>query len=173
MQVADCYIHVKYRPVRSPDFRELSDTLLKAAIEHAQTVTRARELDFTLDEGSLFHRLVLWGHLFAFDIGVLSHYHDLTESISDMVHQGEAFSNSAIDEFHQITHTTQKQVIYKRTSSRDMNRLYRIVDNLDRVSRGNVPRSELARRSDDVQLSRCPTHGSRGWLNRRSGRFWM
>ena len=144
MQVANSYIHIKYRRLYPSEFESLSESLLSIATELAQNVKRGRELDFTFEEGTLLQRIVLIGGLALGTLDVLSRYHDLRESIIDMVQDGETFGNSVIKEFHQLTNTTPSRDIYKRTSSRDMNRLQRIISSFDRVASSNIGPSELA-----------------------------
>jgi len=43
MQVADCYIHVKYRRLHPGEFESLSEYLLTVATELSQNVKRGRE----------------------------------------------------------------------------------------------------------------------------------
>jgi hypothetical protein len=64
--------------------------------------------------------------------------------VIDMVHDGEEFSNYAIKNFHELTDTKPNDEIYRRTSSRDMNRLRRIIDRFDQAIDGNVPSSDLS-----------------------------
>jgi hypothetical protein len=150
MQVADCYIHVKYRELRLGEFESLSDKLYEVATELAPIVKRAHDLDFTFEEGSLIQRILLVGTLISSSLDAASHYHDLRESIIEMVHDGETFSEYATKRFHELTNTTPSQDIYKRTSSRDMNRLHRIVSNFDRAAGGNISPTELLHARSDV-----------------------
>jgi hypothetical protein len=151
MQVAECYIHVKYsRDLTPTEFNSLSERLFVAATELAETIERAQRLDFTFEEGTLWQRILLWGSLTLNALDFLSHYHDLRESVADLVHQGEQFSDYAIKEFHQITNTKPKDNIYKRISSRDMNRLRRIITNFDRASERIISSSELPHVRNEV-----------------------
>jgi hypothetical protein len=135
MQVADCYIHVKYRTLRLREFQILSERLLHYATDlMREVIPRGRDLDFTFEEGTLFHRLVVMGGLLIGTTDVISKYRDLKESIIEMVHDGEEFSDKAIREFRELTGANSDQDIYKRTSSRDMNRLSRIVSNIDQAA---------------------------------------
>jgi hypothetical protein len=145
MQVADCYIHVQYQRLHREEFDELSERLLREATALSEIVKRGTNLDFTFEEGTLFQRILLIGTLTMSTLDFASHYHDLRESVADMVHDGETFSNYAIKKFHEITGTSPKQDIYKRTSSRDMNRLRRIIHSFDQAAGGNIPRFELSR----------------------------
>ena len=81
--------------------------------------------------------------------GVLS-YHGLLKSIKDIIHDGETFSNFLINRFHRITHTTPADHIYKRTTSRDMNRMRRIIVSFDEAAKGPLPRSELVRARSQI-----------------------
>ncbi len=144
MQVADCYIHVQYRRLHREEFDELSERLLREATALAGNVKRGKDLDFTFEEGTLFQRILLIGTLAMTTLDVMSHYHDLRESVIDMVHDGETFSNAAIERFHQLTHTNTTKDIYKRISSRDMNRLRRIISSFDHAASGNISPSFIA-----------------------------
>ena len=143
MQVADCYIRVKYRRLSEEEFNGLSERLFNMATGLAEGFERGQELDFTFGEGTIWMRLLLLGNLMVTGLDFASHYHDLRESVKDMVHDGEQVSDYAIHKFHEITNTKRKDDIYKRTSSRDMNRLRRIITRFDQASGGNIPRSEL------------------------------
>jgi hypothetical protein len=144
MQVADCYIHVRYRRLEPGEFETLSEQLSEVATEVARTVKRAQELDFTFEEGSLIQRILLVGTFLFSALDAASHYHDLRESVNDAVHDEKTLSDIAIRKFHQITHTKPSQEIYKRTSSRDINRLHRIVSSFDKIAVGNVSRKEAS-----------------------------
>jgi hypothetical protein len=150
MQVADCYIHVKYRRLRLGEFESLSEQLYGVATDLARNVRRARDLDFTFEEGSLIQRILLAGTFLAASLDAVSHYHDLRESIIEIVHDGETFSDYAIKRFHELTNTTPNQDIYKRTSSRDMNRLHRIVSNFDQAASGNISPTGLLHARSEV-----------------------
>jgi hypothetical protein len=143
MQVADCYIHVEYRNLTRDEFSYFSEHLFRIATNLASNVKRGQELDFTFEEGTLIQRILLAGTLMMSTLDFVSHYHDLRQSVIDMVHDGETFSQKAIEEFHHFTKTTPHNDIYTRTSSRDMNRLSRIVEGFDRAVDGDIPRSEL------------------------------
>jgi hypothetical protein len=150
MQIADCYIHVQYRRLRPGEFESLSEQLYEVATDLARNVRRARDLDFTFEEGSLIQRILLAGTLVATSLDAVSHYHDLRESIIDIVHDGQTFSEYAIKKFHELTKTTPSQDIYKRTSSRDMNRLHRIVFNFDQAASGNLSPTGLLHARSEV-----------------------
>ena len=150
MQVADCYIHVRYRRLEPREFERLSNELFEVATDLARTVRRAHDLDFTFEEGSLIQRILLAGTFLFTGLDAASHYHDLRESIVEMVHDGETFSDYAIKRFHELTNTTPKQEVYKRTTSRDMNRLHRIVSNFDKAARGNMSRTGLLHARSEV-----------------------
>jgi hypothetical protein len=144
MHVADCYIHVRYGELAPREFDALSEVLLRYATRlAARSVPRGRELEFTLEEGSLFHRIVVIGGLLLGTGDVLSKYHDLKESVIEMVHDGEEFSDKAIKEFRQLTGAKPDHDIYKRTTSRDMNRLTRIVSSFDVASTKRLNPDEL------------------------------
>lgn len=144
MQVADCYIHVRYQRLSRDEFDELSKRLLDEARNLAAIVRRGRDMDYTFEEGTLFQRIVLVGSLGLSTLTLMSQYHNLRLSVQEMVQDGEAFSNYAIGRFHKLTDTAADQEIYKRTTSRDMNRLRRIVSNFDAISEGHVPQRELS-----------------------------
>jgi hypothetical protein len=150
MQVADCYIHVPYRRLRPGEFDILSDELYQVATDLARTVKRAHDLDFTFEEGSLIQRILLVGTFLLTSLDTASHYHDLRESVIDAVHDEKALSHIAIEKFHQITHTRPGQEIYKRTTSRDINRLHRIVSGFDKVAAGGISHKELVHIRADV-----------------------
>lgn len=150
MQVADCYIHIKYRRLRPGEFEILSEQLYGVATSLAQTVRRGHDLYYTFEEGTLFQRIVMVGGLLLGTAEVLSHYHDLRESVIEMVHDGETFSEYAIKKFHELTNTSSSQDIYKRTSSRDMNRLRRIVSNFDQAASGNITPTGLSHARSEV-----------------------
>jgi hypothetical protein len=60
-----------------------------------------------------------------------------------MVHDGEEFSDKAIKEFRKLTGAQTDQDVYKRTTSRDMNRLSRIVWSFDVASTKRLNPHEL------------------------------
>ena len=146
MRIAQLEVYVEFRPLELAEFDRLSRELLARAVDLArETVPQATELELTLEDGSLFHRIVVYGWLFLVPtIEVTSHYHDLRESVVDIVHDGRDFSQGAMDNFHKVTHAAPAQVIYKRTVSEDVERLHRILDNCERVARG-VPYSQMAK----------------------------
>lgn len=150
MQVADCYISVEHPQLRSGEFERLSNQLYDVATELAPVVKRAHDLDFTFEEGSLIQRILLAGTFLMTSLDAASHYHDLRESVIDAIHDEQKLSSLAIKKFHEITRTKPNQEIYKRTSSRDMNRLHRIVSGFDRVTAGNVSHREQSDIRDEV-----------------------
>jgi len=150
MQVADCYIHVRYRRLEPREFERLSEKLYEVATNLARTVKRAHDLDFTFEEGSLIQRILLAGTFLFTSLDAVSHYHDLRESIIEMVHDGETFGDYAIKRFHELTNTTPNQEVYRRTTSRDMNRLHRIVSNFDQAASGNMSRTGLLHARSEV-----------------------
>jgi hypothetical protein len=150
MQVADCYIHVRYHQLAPREFNRLSDRLYHVATNLSGVVKRAHDLDFTFEEGSLIQRILLAGTLLASSLDAVSHYHDLRESVVEMMHDGEQFSEWAIARFHQETKTTPNQEVYKRTTSRDMNRLRRIVSNFDQAASGNMSHSGVLHARSEI-----------------------
>src|SRR5271167_1580121 len=50
VQVADCYVHVRYQRLREQDFQDLRERLLGVAIELAPSVKRGQDLDFRFEE---------------------------------------------------------------------------------------------------------------------------
>jgi hypothetical protein len=140
VQVADCYVHVKYRELYPQEFDRFSRRLLEKAGELAQDVRRGMDLDFTFEEGSIYTRAVVIGQL----LFAVSTYHELRLSVNDLFHEGETFSNYMMTEFHQLTNTAADDNIYTRTTSRDMNRVSRIVHSFDEAAKRQVPPSELA-----------------------------
>jgi hypothetical protein len=106
-------------------------------------VKRGQDIDFTLEEGTLLQRSLVWGSLTLGALDFASHYHDLRESVADAIHDEKTFSDWAIAEFHKITHSEHAREIYRRTSSRDLNRLQRIASNFDRVSGSRVSPDEI------------------------------
>ena len=150
MYVADCYIHVKYRPLEPNEFERYSDALLEVAKELAIFVKRGQELDYTFEEGTLLQRIALIGGLVLGGLEVASHYHDLRESIIDALHDQHKLSTLAIDEFHKLTKTTPADHIYKRMTSIDLNRLRRIIHRFDELASGNISPSELPRIRSEV-----------------------
>jgi hypothetical protein len=143
MQVADCYIHVQYRRLTGEEFDNLKEELEIVARDLASIVKRGQDVEFVFEEGTLLQRILIVGRLVIGTLDFLSHHHDLRESVIDMAHDSEAFSNKAIEKFHQLTHTTPNQDIYKRTSSRDVNWLHRIINSFDQAIDGDISPSEL------------------------------
>ena len=143
MQVTDCYIHVNYPHVRSQGFEELSERLLGVALELARNVKRGHDVDYTFEEGTLLQRIVVIGWL-GLGISSVAQYHNFRSSVIDMVNDAAIFSGFGIDRFHELTQTTAANDIYKRTTSRDLNRLRRIVAAVDQIGEGGMPRSQLS-----------------------------
>jgi hypothetical protein len=151
VQIADCYIHIHYRSLRRDEFDKFSEELQRVAVNLATNVVkRGQEVEFTFEEGTLLQRILVWGSLALGAIDFASHYHDLRESIADATHDEKTFSDWAIGEFHKITHSVAANEIYRRTSSRDLNRLRRIVSNFDKVSNSRLSSHHLRRIRDDV-----------------------
>ena len=144
MQVADCYIHVPYRRLSRQEFEQLSERLLGVAVELARSVKRGRDMDYIFEEGTLFQRIVVIGGIGLAIYSGVAQYHNFRTSVIDMLHDAKSFSDYSVEKFHDLTHTTPADNIYKRTTSRDLNRLHRIVSSFDDMSQGHVPPSELA-----------------------------
>jgi hypothetical protein len=140
MQVADCYIHVNYRSLDGPEFEQLSKRLFDEANRLARVVKRAQQVDFTFEQGTIIQRIVVIGVV----LHIVSQYHDLRESVKEMVRDSETFSTQVIKTFHHVTNTTTANDIYRRTASKDLNRLRRIISNVDQIAYGHVPVSELS-----------------------------
>lgn len=145
MYVADCYIHVKYRALRPNEFEWYSEIFLEVATTLVTVVKLGKELDYTFEEGTLLQRTAVIGGLALGGLDIASRYHDLRESIIDAIRDQHTLSTLAIDKFHELTKTTPADDIYKRVTSRDMNRLNRIITIFDQIEAGNVPHSELPR----------------------------
>jgi hypothetical protein len=144
MQVADCYIRVRYPRLGETEFEELRERLVGAATELAHSVKRSKALDFTLEEGTLRQRLLLIGGIALGAYNIVATYHDFRESAIEIIHDAESFSAAVIDRFHKLTGTTQTDELYRRTTSRDVNRLRRIVAAVDQVSTSHVAGTELS-----------------------------
>jgi hypothetical protein len=145
MQVADCYIHVRYRRLGTYEFDDLREHLLGVATELARTVRRGRDIDYTFEEGTLLQRILVYGSITLGAYNLIASYHDFRESVIEMAHDAETFGGDVFGRFHMLTDTKPDDEIYKRSTSRDVNRLRRIIADFDEASKGHLPASDLTR----------------------------
>ena len=151
MRLAETYIHVKTS--EAIRFDVLARTLEEGAVELARGIfVSGVQIEYLLEEGTLLERAKVIGKPLAVIVGVIAGYHELRESIIDIYNDARKFSEFAIVEFHKITHTDPSDVIYKRTIPTDVNRLYRITQNVDRISGQSV--SERERRAAEKEIIR-------------------
>jgi hypothetical protein len=143
MQVSECYIRVRYPPLSKLEFDGLSERLFRVAIDIAQVVGHGREIDFTLEEGTLWQRILVNGALLLGIYSGVAQYHEFRESVIQMVRDGHAFSSYERNRLHELTDTKPTDAVYKRTVSRDVNRLRRIISAFDHVTEGRAPVTKL------------------------------
>lgn len=143
MEVAECYIRVRYPRLSRDAFDELSEHLLGVATDLSRAVERGREMDYLLEEGTLWQRVKIAGGILLGVYTAAAQYHDFRKSLPCIIQDGQMFSSHMIDEFHKIRGTEPTDTLYKRTVSRDMNRLRRIVLEFDKASDGRLPPAEI------------------------------
>lgn len=132
MKLAEIYI----RAAHSGDaaFDSIAVKLEYDVIELTKQIyVRGVNVDFVLQEGSLIERAKVIGKPIALAVGIVAGYHELRESVIDIYHDAQKFGQIAKEQFLKITHTDESAVQYKRTIPPDVTRLYRIVQNTDKL----------------------------------------
>lgn len=151
MLVVDTYIHAEHGPVRKDTFDRMAITLEQSALQIArESFGRGYELEFLIEEGTLWERVRVFGPKLIRILEVVIVLDSAPSAIADLVEKSHRVGESIIEEFRNVTNTAPHQIIYKRTTSRDVNRLARIMRNVDALSSGNLSRADAARIRDRI-----------------------
>jgi hypothetical protein len=131
MLMGEVYIHAEF--LERFEFPRLASSLEHRIVRLAKEIfVEGVEIEFILEDGSLIERTKVIGKRLAIAITVVAGYHEFRESVIYIYDDAQKFGRLVIEEFYQITETSPSNIIYKRWVPSDINRLRRIVENVDR-----------------------------------------
>jgi hypothetical protein len=148
MELADFYIHARFRELSRSEFENMARLSEEYIIGHARAFserhgpTHESEFIYYFDEGSLKQKAKIIGGLVLATYVTLSHYSDFRKSVIELYDDARAFGDAAVQEFQNATGVIEEDILYRRSVSRDVNQLHRIVKNVDLLTSGHLPETE-------------------------------
>jgi hypothetical protein len=142
MKLLDTYVRVESPEINEQRFRRLATILQERLIpicrNFSETVGISGESEFVyyLEQGSIINRNNIVSALLATYV-TLGGYHDFRESVIQLYEDVRSASSAIVNEFKNVVGSKESDIRYKRTESRDVKRLYRLVQNVDLLSSGH------------------------------------
>jgi hypothetical protein len=140
MNIGDVSISANFRNLEEREFRELALSFEQRISIVSPEIYRAHaKIEYSFEEGSLKSRVkaILAGSLILY--GAVSEYPSFRDGVIKLHHDAITFGHTIVQEFKSVTGVKDKDIGFKRTMSRDVNRLYRITTNIDALERPTSP----------------------------------
>ena len=156
MELANLYVRAESQGVKRAEFevmaKHLEEIISRLGREFLRRlrVEGESELIYYLEQGSLIGSARIIGAAVLATYVTISQYPAFRNGVIQLYEDARTMGNAAIEEFKRITRAREQEIIYRRTISRDVNRLRRIVENIDFLSSGHVPESEAVACRDAI-----------------------
>jgi hypothetical protein len=145
VELVSAYVRADFPEIQESEFDELARSLAEriASIsrDFASRVKAKDELDliYDLDQGSLINIAKVFGALMATYV-FISQYPNFRNGVIQIYEDARAAGESIVQEFKNVTGIKERSIRYERTTPRDVNRLLRIIQNVENPS-GEIPES--------------------------------
>jgi hypothetical protein len=155
MELANFYVHARFPEVSRSEFEAMATRLEERVVVLGRSFARRHEareseLIYYFDEGSLVGRAKIIGGLALGVYVAISQYPEFRKGVTELYEDARAFGTAAVQEFRHVTGVREQDILYQRRISRDVNRLHRIVENVDLIASGLVPESDAMRYRDAI-----------------------
>lgn len=155
MEVADAYVRASYLVGTEKEFNNLAQALEARVILVARGYfNEGVELNYLLEEGTLLGRVKVIGALIGAIYVAVSQYPDFRQGVLKIHEDAKAFGEAVVQEFKSVTGITNEHILKKRTMSRDVGALYRIVRNLDGLRTSSPERQRTLKQRIIADLAR-------------------